>query len=228
MDDDRQLRRAMFYALIGSIILGAVLGIAIVVHGAWNWFEVRVLLTTATIGVASVCGLACDLARTPRGGNGIAWAGIALTFVAAALVLGGMWLDIDAEAYWKATVCAVVLAVATVQVCLLSMARLARRFAWVFLVAWQVAYGVAGVICLMVVGETDSEGAFRLLAALAIIDAALTLAIPVLHRLSKLDEPGVDLLAGAGERNLLAIDAEILRLRERIASLEKLRAEIVG
>jgi hypothetical protein len=36
------------------------------------------------------------------------------------------------------------------------------------------------------------------------------------------------MLAGAGERNLLAIAGEILRLRERIASLEKLRAEMVA
>jgi hypothetical protein len=69
---------------------------------------------------------------------------------------------------------------------------------------------------------------WQFVAALAIIDAALVLIVPVLHRMSRLEEPSEDLLSPLGEQNLVAIDAELDRLRRRIRHLETLRAEVTG
>jgi hypothetical protein len=227
-DKAHQLRPLLFRILIGSIVFGAGLGLVFVLRGEWSWFEVRVIMTAATIAVASVAGMACDLARSSRRANVMPWVGLGLTVATAVLVLIGIWPEIDSEFYWKLTGCVGVFAAAAVQVCLLAMARLSRRFAWVFLLAMQVAFGLATVITAIIVFEPRSEGVWQFVAALAIVDAALVLIVPVLHRLSRLEEPGEDLLSPLGEQNLAAIDAELDRLRRRIRHLETLRAEMTG
>jgi hypothetical protein len=222
------LRRWLLRALIGSILFGASLGLAAVLRDEWSWFEVRVLLTAATIAVASVAGLACDLARSSRRANVIPWVGLVLTVVAASMFLIGIWPESESELHWKATGCVAAFAAAAVQVCLLAMARLSRRYAWVFLLAMQVAFGLATVIAAIIIFEPRSEGVWQVVAALAIVDAALVLIVPVLHRMSRLDEPGEGLISPLGEQNLAAIDAELDRLRRRIRHLESLRAETTG
>jgi hypothetical protein len=229
MKDHRNLKRPLLYLLIGSVVLGAVLGIIIVLRNKWGWFEVRVVLTTLTVAIASLCGLACDLSRTPRGRNVLPNVGLALTFLAAVMILGGIWADVDSEGYWKMTVSLAIFAIANVHVSLLSIARLAGRFRWVFLVTCQVIYGLALLLWIMIIWEIDNDRMFRFLAALSILDAALTLVIPLLHRISKADDgSGSPTQTVLDERNVAALDHEIALLRKRLDSLEKLRAEIVG
>ena len=93
MPTSHSLRRPLLFALIGSVIFAALLGIVLVLQAKWGWFEVRVILTTITIATASVCGLACDLSRTPRGTNSLPITGLVLTAIAAGMILLGMWLD---------------------------------------------------------------------------------------------------------------------------------------
>jgi hypothetical protein len=228
MNERRKLKRPLLYLLIGSVVLGAVLGIVIVLRNTWGWFEVRVILTTITVAITSLCGLACDLSRTPRGANLLPTGGLALTFVAAGMILVGMWSDLESEEYWKTTLSASIFAVATVHVCLLSIARLAGRFRWVFFIACQVIYGLAILLAGVVIWEVDNDRMWRFLAALAIVDAALTLVIPLLHRISKTDGSRTTMMTALDERNVAAIDEEIALLKKRIADLEKLKSEIDG
>ena len=102
----------------------------------WDWFEIRVIL--ATITIASVCGLACDLSRMPRDTNRLVLVGLLLTILAAVMILVDMWFDIYSGGYSKATAIVTVFAVGTVHVCLFSIARLAARFRWVFILTCQV------------------------------------------------------------------------------------------
>ena len=80
--------------------------------------------------------------------------------------------------------------------------------------AHVIIFGVAGLITVMVMAEADSKDMFRFLGVAAIIDAAITILIPIFHRLS-MRETGPD---------HAAIDAESAKLQARIAELEKLKA----
>ncbi len=228
MNRPRNLKRALLYTLIGSVVVGAVLGIVVVLRNRWGWFEVRVILTTVTIAIASLCGLACDLSRTPRGGNLLPRGGLLLTLIATGLILVGMWSDLNNEAYWKTVACVSIFAVATVHVCLLSIARLAGKFRWVFFIACQVIFGLAVLLSITIIREIDEEAMFRFLAAVAIVDAALTLVIPLLHRIGRSDDRQGGTMTALDERNVDAIEQEIALLRKRISALEKLRFEIAG
>jgi hypothetical protein len=144
------------------------------------------------------------------------------------MILVGMWSDLQWGEYWRTTTVVSIFAVATVHVCLLSIARLARRFRWVFFIACQVVYGLAVLLSIMIIWEIENERMTRFVATVSIVDAALTLVIPLLHRISRTEDGRVAMATPLEQRNVAAIDEQISLLRKRITDLEKLRAEIAG
>jgi hypothetical protein len=61
-------------------------------------------------------------------------------------------------------------------------------------------------------------------ATVSIIDVALTLLIPLLHRISKADDSHTVMATPLEERNAAAIDKKIALRKKEIASLEKLKS----
>jgi hypothetical protein len=228
MAEHSSLKKPLLYALVVSVILGAILGIVLILRNTWGWFEVRIILTTAIVAGASLCGLACDLSKTPFGSNLLPKSGLVLTAIAAALLLLGIWSDIDSEAYWKSVISVSIFAVATVHVCLLSIAKLIGRFQWVYFIGCQIIYGLATLLTILILWEVNSDAMWRFVAALAIVVAALTLVIPILHRIGKMEGKRDELLMPVDARNVASIDEEIARLGDRITQLERLRIKIVG
>ena len=228
MSKPSPLKRPLLYVLVASVVLSAMLGVALVVRDTWSWFEQKVIFTTMILAVASLCGLACDLSRTPRGKNLLPKTGLALTFLGAVLILIGMWFEIGEDWYWRISLPISIFAVATVHVCLLSIVRLAGRFRWVYMITCQVIFGLAALISIMIFFQWSDGELFQIVAALSIVDVALTFVVPLLHRISKTDPNREALLMPLDERNIVAIDQQIVTLNKQIADLEKLRAEITG
>jgi hypothetical protein len=237
MSDVSALKRPLLYLLAGSVVIGAALGIFLVLRGQWGWIEVRVILTTITLAVASLCGLACDHSRVARGWNVLPRLGLTLTLLATVAILGIIWLDdtLDEDWFVKTAVCLAVWAVATVHVCLLSIVWLAPRFRWVFFLAQQVIFGLAALISAMLIWEIEGARMFQFVAVVSILDAALTLLIPLLHRISRTERSGesaqvtrVNQLPPVDQRNVQALNQEIADLQKRLRQLEKLRSEIIG
>ena len=52
-------KRAFLYLLVASVALSAIIGIAVLIFGNFGDFEIKVLLTTLTVTVTSILGLAC-------------------------------------------------------------------------------------------------------------------------------------------------------------------------
>jgi hypothetical protein len=225
-----RIKRVLLYILVASVLLGAGLGIAAVLRNTWTWFEVRVLLTTAILAGASVCGLACDLSRTPQGWNLLPITGLMLTLAATAVLLSLIWdtpvthgaADFLSRAAW----CLSVAAIATAHVSLLSVARLAPRFFWMFPVAYVVIYGLASMLCAVAISERVEEQ-IRPIAVLAILDVAVTLVIPLLHRLSLTDISFAQ-RSLMDDQNLAAIDVEIEKLQRRLKELLALRERLLA
>ncbi|MCR9295201.1 MAG: hypothetical protein NXI32_20980 [bacterium] len=224
-----RLKRRLLYCLIGSVIFGAVLGIIIVLRDTWGWFEARVLLTTATIAIASLAGLACDLSRTPRGYNLLPKAGLGMSLISAFMVLALIWFEpLEETWYIKSTACVSIFAVATVHMCLLSISKLTGYFRWVYYVSWQIVFGLATLLAAMVIWQLDNPQVIRLVIVVSILDAAVSLIIPLLHRVCKTTAPAKEMLSPLEARNLLAVDAEISSLTKRLAQLQKLRGQLIN
>ncbi len=228
MTDSRSIKKPLLYALIASVILGATLGIIFVLRNTWGWFEVRVMLTTMIIAVASLCGLACDLSKIPSGLNLLPRAGLALTAITSCLFLVGIWIEIDSEFYWRGSATLCTFALATVHVSLLSIARLVGKFRWVSFIGNQIVYGLAVLVSITILGEVDSGAMWRFIAALSIVVAAITLVIPILYRIGRIDSSSPETMMPLEQRNVASIDEEIVRLKEQIVRLEELKARLLS
>jgi uncharacterized small protein (DUF1192 family) len=108
-----------------------------------------------------------------------------------------------------------VLAISSAHLSLLSLARLDRRYEWTRTIAF-VCVGLLDALLLYIVWfEPEGDGGlvYRILGILGIVLASITVLTPVLHKLS------------SAETDIAKIDAEIERLRARIAALENTKVE---
>lgn len=178
------LRTLALRSLIVSVVATALLGIIAVLGNRFDDLTVRILLSAVVVSIASLASLTCAtlVERQPR--HPLATAGISLAVASAALILVGLWGHINATDYWRVTATAGIAAIATAQVCLLWLARPAARFAWVQWAALAVWYGLAGVIVWAIWGEPPEELIWRPMSIFAILAGAVTIVVPVLHKLN--------------------------------------------
>jgi hypothetical protein len=209
------LRRVFLYLLIASVALGALFGIGVILFGDFGSFEVRVLMSSLTITAASILGLACGAYLEQHGNRILPLAGIALSIAAAVMAFFIIWdvLD-DSEPFIKTFLSSLLLAAACSHLSLLMLAKLDARFAWARIAAF-VFVGMLAALLLYIIWVQPPESndvVARTLGVLGILVASITVITPVFHKLSNVDA-GVE-----------AIDAEIAKLRSRIAELEAKRS----
>lgn len=214
------MKRIFLYSLITSVALCALLGIVVIIAGDFGQFEAKVLLTTLTVTCASILGLACG----PAYEAGIRRA-VPLMGIIFALISGVLWIiliwreDHTVFVGFERTVMTVtLLAAAFSHVSLVSLARLDKKFQWSFYAIHIAVATLTGTVLALIwlTDQVESDLTFRFLGVTAIIVSALTILIPVFHRLSN-SEPDIE-----------KIDAEIEKLRSRIAELEEQRATAAG
>jgi hypothetical protein len=186
------LKKVALWFLIVSVAISAALGIIALLTGTFGDFQMRIVLTTLTISAASIGALASGALWEGRGNRGLPIVGIALSLLSAFLLITGIWLDNSlGEGYWKFTASTSVLAAATTHACLLSLAKLSRRFGWAKAANLIAVFILAVLIIMMIYSKSDSDLGFRLIGTASIIVAALTIMTPIFHRLSRDDFRGV-------------------------------------
>lgn len=115
--------------LIASVSLSAAIGIVVILIGNFGELETKVLLSTLTITLTSLLGLACGAYFETGRGKYLPSAGIVFTLASAVLWLFTIWSwQIGNEYIAKGTVTVTLLAVACAHLSLVSMARFDARF----------------------------------------------------------------------------------------------------
>ena len=213
------LKRLFLYTLIGSVAISALIGIGVILFGNFGEFEVRVLLTTLTVTVTSILGLACGAYIETGRGRTMPFVGIVLSIVSAIMLFFVIWdvLD-DSEIFIKSVVTTSLLAAACSHLSLLSIARLDKRFAWSRIAAF-ICVGLLSAILLFILWfepESTSDVISRVIGVLSILIAAVTVITPVFHKLS------------ASGLAVADLDAEIEQLRSRITELEAKKADLMN
>ena len=233
------LTRWFLYLLIGSIAVGAALSIYAILAGSWGWVETRIILTAGTIAAASLCGMACGAAISR---NRYAWLpgfGIALAIIGAAMLVAGLWMEAQSADYWKATASVCIMAIALGHVALLSIARVLPAHEWVQWLAGGLAVSFAAILVVIINATHVDDGTVRLLAVVGILDAAMTLVVPIVYFLDRRAFRAAQALApatspaptaGSGpiSPDLATLDAEIARLQARLDELEARRRAILA
>jgi hypothetical protein len=214
------VRRAAIVAVVVSLVLAAVMGIAALLSGEFGELQGKILLTTVMVAAFGTTSL-CHLAVVTRSVRAVGFAGIAASVVAALCALVLIWRDWSegpsAEGWWKALAVSAIAAVSLAQSNLLLLLAgrrhpVIRLSLGVTLLAITVA-AVMVALPVLTDGEipgSDDDGYWRALGVVGILDALGTIALPVLGLvLRQPDEGGdrqatvrlvLDLPAGLAER----------------------------
>lgn len=216
------LRRLFLYVHIVAVACSAFVGIGQILTG--NDRDFRILLTTVVIALASICGLGCGAALESKRARIFPICGMVLTLLGVICLLVMIWgprHNNPPEWFLKFTAIVCIYAVALSHIALLSIARLAPRYTWAFLVGILAILAVAtSISALIAVDDSPSEWVLRWIAVAAIIDAMMSVLIPIFHLLSRREINGKD---GDCPPSVAAIDDEIAQLEQRLAELHKLR-----
>ena len=216
--NDLNTKRAFLYLLIVSVGLSALIGIAVLIVGNFGEFEIKVLLTTVTVTVTSILGLACGAYLETRRGRVIPIAGIIIAVVSCVLWIVLVWHGTVHEDFYAQILMSLTLLSATcAHISLLSLASLDRRFMWSRYAFYIADWTLTAYLLFLIWNDKwiDSDSTPRIIGVLSIIVAALTLVTPIFYKLS------------ADEATTTSIDAEIERLREQIAQLEAKKATLI-
>lgn len=205
------------------------MGIWAIISGEFGELQGKVLSTTSTVVGTSILGLACGayLERS-RAKNipamVVPFAGILCAIVSAAIVLWLIWgsNDLHEETVFKSLAVSLIFAFSFAQLSLLSLARLAAKFRWSMLTAYFSILALALVSSAVILFSENEDNFFvlRLIGVLAVVDAAVTVMIPIFHRLSRSDFAFEETVSTA------KIDGQITDLKAQIQRLEKQREKI--
>ena len=135
-------RKLFLYLLIASVAVSAVVGIAVIIIGDFGDFETRVLLTTLTITVTSLLGLACGACLEAGRLRVIPLAGIGFALISAAFWMVMIWAErTDNDLFGRSVITVTLLSFACSHISLLTLASLDPRFMWsrwaVHLTVWS-------------------------------------------------------------------------------------------
>jgi hypothetical protein len=212
------LKKLFLYVFIASVGASALIGIGVLLFGSFGDLEARVLMTTFSITLTSILGLACGAYYESGKGRLLPAAGIFFAAASALLNIYLIWAgDGGVSAVWKSTATAGLLATATAHLSLISLASLDRRFLWSRFTLYGCVSALSLILLYILWFEPESSGDLvsRVLGILGILVGSLTVLTPVLHKLSRRDV--------ADE-----IDAEIATLRKRIDELELRKSGLTG
>ena len=209
-------KRAFLYLLIASVALSAIIGIAVLIFGNFGEFETKVLLTTLTVTVTSILGLACGAYLETGRGRVIPIAGIVVAVISCVMWIFLVWHGTVNEDFYAQILMSLTLFSATcAHISLLSLAILDSRFIW-SRYAFIAADSVLTAYLLFLIWNDkwiDNDITPRVIGVLSIVVAALTLVTPIFHKLSS-------------SQSVTDIDSEIESLKNRIAELEAKRAAL--
>lgn len=211
--------------MICSIALSALMGIWAILSGD---VEYRVLGTTLTVVGTSILGLACGaFLETPRSRKipliVVPVLGIILSVLSALITIWMIWTETSwrSEVVWKTLLISSIFAFSLAHLSLLSIAQLSRRFRWAIVTAYVVILALASIISYILIFEPPSQDTIvlRLIGVLAVIDAAITVMIPIFHRLSRTEFVDVP--------SIVELDAKIDELKAQLTRLEKQKEDIL-
>jgi len=185
MTNGRSMKRAFLQAIIATLVVTALVGIYIFLFGTFGKTEAKILGTTATICYFCTTSLACSAAFEKKRHPILSLPGLVLGVLGLVFFIPSIWAEwFEVEAVGKAMGVIGVLSFSFAQACLLSLAPLQRRHAWVFHAAVALILALAAIISGIIIFEPhDEDLTVRVVGVVAILDGCFSLCVPVLHRL---------------------------------------------
>lgn len=180
-------KKLALWFLITSVGISAVVGIFAILRGEFGDFESRIMVTTLTISITSICAMAAGALWEARNTRFLPLLAMIFAVAAAGLLITAIWSHTFSANFWRFTASVCVLALANTHACVLSLAKLARRYAWLRVVAFLGIYFLAASVIYVIYFPPREDTWIRIIGVTAIVVTALTIMMPIFHRLSRAD-----------------------------------------
>ena len=179
------IKRVFVTSLISSLSLSALVAIFVFLFGSFGETEVRLLITTLTIGGYSLTGL-CSSVLYDKGKYTIfSLLGILVAVIGFLVTVGAIWEIVDLGNVWKGVFVFMTLSFSIAHSSLLLLAKSEKVLVNSLLFATIVSIAVvAGMLINLIVGEFSdiNEFYYRLLGVFAVLDVLGTIVVPILRR----------------------------------------------
>lgn len=178
-----KVKKIFLRGFIGFLVLTALVAIFAVFSDSFGETQKRILATTFTISIASICAMACAAFIERRSLVWLGMGGIACSALAGVLLLLGIWNLFVSDFSFKITATFITISIAFAHAFLLALPELDKRYKWIQ-PATATTIGLLAILIIVVMWfETESAIFFRSIAVVAILTGLETLVIPILLKL---------------------------------------------
>ena len=182
--DNLNLKKYFLRTLIVALSISALVGIFIFIFGDFGETEVRLLLTTLTIGGYSLTGLCSSTIQNRNDLRTFSVIGILISILGFITTIGAIWELIDFNNIWQPMVIVMVLSVAIGHISLLLQIR-PRTDSIKYALTGTIVF--ISIVALMLIKSilsefSESEIYYRLLGVFSILDVLGTIGTPIMNK----------------------------------------------
>lgn len=181
-----ELKRAFLYVFLGMIVLtGLLAAYAILNNDSWQW-SARIIGSCVTTGTAAIMAMGCAAVWERKKAHPLGLVSIVMVVTAAVFTIALIWLfdNTVGDMVVKYVAAFDVIAFTLAHITMLLLARLRREFE-VGRVLTMGAAGGCGLLCTMMILTEESRGLWQLATLAGIGSATGTLAVVILHLISR-------------------------------------------
>lgn len=175
------IRGAFLAALIASLSVSALIAIFVFLLGDFGETEIRLLITTLTIGGYSLTGLCGSVLYDRREYIPLAFAGIMVSITGFLFTVGAIWFY-DSDEVWNWVAIFAILAFSIAHSSLLLFARSDKNLVNYLLTATIASIVIVALMLIHLVFDDVDEFYFRLLGVFAVLDVLGTIVTPILRK----------------------------------------------
>lgn len=179
------IKNLLLCGFIGFLVLTALVAIVAVFSESFGETQKRILATTFTISIASICAMASAAFIERRRLVALGMAGIASSALGGILLLLGIWNILLSDISFKVTATLITMSLAFAHGFLLALPKLDKRHYWVQAVTAITIGLLATQIIVALWIEIENVIYYRYLAVVAILAGLETLIIPILFKLRR-------------------------------------------
>jgi hypothetical protein len=193
------IRQKCLYSVGAFMIIVALITIFCVLFGFAEPFDGRVLATLSVMMVSCACSLGCIGYLNRAVGPVPSICGLILVFLAAILLLLGVWTQTQSEAYWKATGILCIFAIASGYSFGLLVVPLRIAHRWIPLATVASVLVLSVVVSVMIVLDikrTDTDPWFRVLAVVGMLAGLGSLLVGIMAAFHKTESLSTQAISG--------------------------------
>ncbi|MEL7123697.1 MAG: hypothetical protein AAFO07_29915 [Bacteroidota bacterium] len=182
-----KFKKYFLISLILALSISALIGILIFILGDFNDLQIRILLSTLSVGAFSLTGFCCSLIYNREELQLLSIVGMLASSFALLLCVFTIWGEPNMDEFWKLLFISITLAIAFAHVSLMLLVRPKSVIVKYLLYATILFIILVSIflISLVVVDEFENEVGWRILGVFGILDALGTVVTPIVNVVEK-------------------------------------------